>query len=195
MEYIERVRRARRAIAGGARRWVEKARLTRYALLARIMVLEEICKDCIEEAFEEEKLEQFWKNAMLSLVYRYRWKRRIRKRRARRRSLEEDCAVRAQRAARYFLATRMMARWRRSHMVIKRSFRRYFFRRYKKQLRRIMNCWRSYWLRHHLKLIQRVYRGVLGRRFSRVVRLKAIAAEAVRGAREVRSGEEQSDAQ
>ena len=70
-------------------------------------------------------------------------------------------------------------------MIIKRSFRRYFFRRYKKQLRRIMNCWRSYWLRHHLKLIQRVYRGVLGRRLSRVTRLKVIANEAVRGAREL----------
>ena len=34
VEYIERVRRARRAIAGGARRWVEKARLTRDSLLA-----------------------------------------------------------------------------------------------------------------------------------------------------------------
>lgn len=112
VEYIERVRRARKAIAGGARRWAEKAKLTRDSLLARIMVLEDLSKDCIEEAYEEEKLEEKCKNAMLSFLYRYRWKRRMRKRRSRRRSLEEDCAVRAQRAARYFLVTRMMARWR-----------------------------------------------------------------------------------
>ncbi|GMH74210.1 hypothetical protein TL16_g06403 [Triparma laevis f. inornata] len=79
----------------------------------------------------------------------------------------------------------MMKRRRHAHNVIKRSFRKYFFRVYKKQLRRIMNCWRSYWLRHHLKLIQRVYRGVLGRRKARVMKLKVVAAEAVRGAREL----------
>ena len=103
----------------------------------------------------------------------------------RRKELEEECAVRCQRGARYFLVTRMMKRQLHAHKVIKRSFRRYFFRVYKKQLRRIMNCWRSYWLRHHLKLIQRVYRGLLGKRKARVTRLKVVAAEAVRGAREL----------
>jgi len=184
-QYITMLRRARKTIGMGARKWLKRVHLTRDSEIGTAMVFEDLAKQLAEQWFEEERIEQFWKNAMLSLLYRYRWKRRMKKRRKRRKELEEVCAVRMQRGARYFMVTRMMKRWNDSHIVIKRSFRAYFFRAYKKQLRRIMNCWRSYWLRHHVKLIQRIHRGRLARKCAKIMRKKLTTVESLRGAREV----------
>ncbi|GMI42981.1 hypothetical protein TrCOL_g3855 [Triparma columacea] len=135
LEYIRKLQFARRVIGEGARKWLARVHLTRDSEIGTQMVIEELAKQLTEEWYEEEKVEQFWKNAMLSLVYRYRWKRRMKKRRKRRSELEEVCATRMQRGARYFLVTRMLRRWNDAHIVIKRSFRAYFLRAYKKQLR------------------------------------------------------------
>ena len=109
----------------------------------------------------------------------------MKKRRRRRKELEEVCCVRMQRGVRYFLVQRMMKRWLHGHKVLKRSFRLYFFRKYKKQVRRIMGKWRNYFFCKHIKMIQRLYRGMRGRRRVKRVRQELIGKEGVRGAREL----------
>ena len=184
-EYVQLVRKAIKAIEAGAEAWLTRAHLSRDSSLANRIVTDECIKDFVEIWLEEDRQDQFCKNAMISLVYRYRWKRRMKKRRKRRKELEVICSIRCQRGARYFLVARRMKRWLHAHMVLKRSFRAYFFRAYKKQLRKIMNCWRSYWLRHHVKLIQRIHRGRMGRKRASMVRVQWATREGIRGVGEL----------
>ena len=79
MDFVRRVRRARAAIRYGAKRWLDKVRLEKDAEFNRRMVLEELARETIEEAYEEEKISQFCKNALYTLVCRYRWKKRRKK--------------------------------------------------------------------------------------------------------------------
>ncbi|GMI55206.1 hypothetical protein TeGR_g629 [Tetraparma gracilis] len=184
-EYVELVRFAKRAISGGVKRWIKRTRVTQESLIARDMLLEELSKEVGEAMHAQHIVDEKVRYAFTALLWRYRWRRRMKKRRRRRAELEQICAVRMQRGARYFLVRARRARQLDAHIVIKRSFRVYFFRVYKKQLRRVMNCWRSFILRGHIKNIQKSWRGIRGRRRAAKVRQVLTATEGTRGTREL----------
>ena len=148
-------------------------------------LIDELVEDLLPPLLSSMKLDEKNRIAMVTLLARYRYKRRMAKRRQREASLEEFMSVRCQRGARYFLVRVRLSKMRQSHKVLKRSFRVYFFRRYKKELRRIMSCWRIFKLRIYVKLIQKIWRGRRAKQRVRKERHRLEATENSRGATEV----------
>ena len=182
--FVQEVRRAKKAIGEGLGEYLKYTRAKKDAVLCVDYLTDEVTEDMLQGIIDEMQLKEKCRIAFVTLLCRYRWKRRISKRRRREAQLREYMSVRCQRGARFYLVKRMMVRWLRSHKVIKRSFRAYFYRKNKKHLRRIMGAWRNYWLRYHVKLIQRIWRGIMGRALTERVKLKLTAVEGIRAAKE-----------
>ena len=182
---VVRWRRAIKTMQISLRGWLKVVRLKHNAIVTKEAIVAEIIKSLGEEAYMEEKRFQFCRYAFLCLLYRYRWKRRIKKRRHRRKVLESACAIRMQKTVRRYLVRCMTSHWRDSHIIIRRSFRLYFFRKYKKQIRKIIGCWKNNMLRHYIKLIQKRARGMIQRARAFAKKFNVVNKEAVRAAGEL----------